>query len=77
MVRKKDDTMRMCVDYWNLNSVTKPDIFPLPRVDDLLDQLSGAMFFTTHYWQVRVDEQSVEKTAFITPRGFECCRLGS
>ena len=74
MVRKKDGTMRMCVDYRNLNSVTKSDVFPLPRIDDLLDQLAGSMFFSTldlaaGYWQVKVDPDSIEKTAFITPRG--------
>ena len=47
LVRKKDGSLRFCVDYWNLNSVTKSDIFPLPRVDDLLDQLSKSKFFST------------------------------
>ena len=64
------------VDYWNLNAVTKLDKFP---IDDLLDQLGKARYFTTldlaaGYWQIRVAEESNEKTAFITHRGlYEFC----
>ena len=47
MVRKKDGSHRYCVDYRVLNSVTKADTFPLPRIDDLLDQLGGARYFST------------------------------
>ena len=71
LVRKKDGTLRFCVDYRKLNSVTKDDIFPLPCIDDLLDQLGQAKYFTTldlasGYWQIPVHHQSQEKTAFIT-----------
>ena len=74
LVRKKDGTLRFCVDYRKLNSVTKDDIFPLPRIDDLLDQLGQAKYFTTldlasGYWQIPVHYQSQEKTAFITHQG--------
>ena len=74
LVRKKDGTLRICVDYRHLNSVTKLDTFPLPRIDDLLDQLGSAKYFTTldlaaGYWQIRVADDSIEKTAFITPGG--------
>ena len=74
MVRKKDGSHRFCIDYRHLNSVTKPDLYPLPRIDDLLDQLGNSRFFSTldlasGYWQVRVHPESVEKTAFITPQG--------
>ena len=74
LVRKKDGTLRFCIDYRELNSVTKADTFPLPRIDDLLDQLNKAKYFSTldlaaGYWQVRVHPQSREKTAFITPQG--------
>lgn len=74
MVRKRDGTHRFCVDYRELNAVTKPDTFPLPRIDDLLDQLSASRYFSTldlasGYWQIRMDPGSVEKTAFVTPQG--------
>ena len=74
MVRKKDGSHRFCVDYRGLNSVTKADNFPLPRIDDLLDQCGGASYFSTldlasGFWQIRVEPQSREKTAFTTPHG--------
>ena len=54
--------------------MTKLDAYPLPRIDDLLDQLGSARYFTTldlaaGYWQIRVAESSIEKTAFTTPQG--------
>ena len=74
MVRKKDGTHRFCIDYRRVNAVTKPDLYPLPRIDDLLDQLGKSRFFSTldlasGYWQIRVHPNSIEKTAFITPQG--------
>ena len=73
MVRKKDGTHRFCVDYRSLNSISKADTFPLPRIDDLLDQLGGARYFSTldmasGFWQIQMDQQSREKTAFTTPQ---------
>ena len=47
LVGKRDGTLRFCVDYCKLNSVTKKDCYPLPRVDDLLDSLSDAQWFST------------------------------
>ena len=74
LVRKKNGSHRFYIDYRQLNSVTKPDRFPLPRIDDLLDQFAESKFFTTldlasGYWQIRVHPKSREKTAFITPQG--------
>ena len=74
MVRKKDGSHRFCVDYRELNSVTKADTFPLPRIDDLLDQLGGARYFSTMdlasgFWQIQMEPDSREKTAFVTPQG--------
>ena len=66
--------VRFCVDYHQLNRVTKLDVFPLSHIDDTSDLLSGAKYFTTldlafGYWQVCVDQASREKTAFITHSG--------
>ena len=74
LVRKKDGSHRFCVDYRNLNSVTKLDSYPLPRIDDLLDQLDQSLYFSkldlaSGYWQIWVHRDSVPKTTFITPQG--------
>ena len=74
LVKKKDGKMRFCVDYRHLNRLTKLDVFPLPRIDDTLAMLSGAKYFTTldlasGYWQVAMDPESQEKTAFNTYSG--------
>ena len=74
LVAKRDGTTRFCVDYRRLNSVTKMDVFPLPRIDDSIDILSHSRYFSTldlrsGYWQVKMASESIEKTAFATHSG--------
>lgn len=73
-VGKKDGGLRMCVDYRPLNEQTVKNRYPLPRIDDLLDELHGAKFFTSldlqqAYHQLRLKAEDVEKTAFNTHMG--------
>ena len=74
IVKKKDGSLRICVDYRQLNSVTSIDAYPMPRIDELIDKLGKAKFITTldlarGYWQVPMSEDDRAKTAFTTPRG--------
>ena len=74
IVRKHDDSLRLCVDYRKLNAITKVDVFPLPRIDDCLDSLRGNTHYSTldlmsGYWQIALDDAAKEKTAFATPDG--------
>ena len=73
LATKKDGSSRFCLDFRSLNEYTVKDAYPLPRIDDSLDTLSGAQWFSTMdlasgYWQVEMDENNKVKTAFSTKR---------
>ena len=73
-VKKKDGTLRMCLDYRLLNKITVKNSYPLPRIDDLLDQLGNACYFSkidlcSGYHQIRIAEQDIPKTANNTRYG--------
>ena len=74
MVRKKDGSLRFCVHFRQLNATTIKDAHPLPRIDNLLDALHGARWFSTldlksGYWQVPITESDKAKTLFRTSSG--------
>ena len=74
LVRKKDNSLRFCIDFRKLNMATKMDAYPLPRADACLDELAGCKFFScmdliSGYWQLAMDEESIPKTAFSIPGG--------
>jgi hypothetical protein len=71
---KKDGGLRFCIDYRGLNKQTVKNAYPLPRADDLIDQLQGAKYFSkidlrSGYWQIPIDHADVSKTAFRTRYG--------
>ncbi|CAM5073966.1 unnamed protein product [Natator depressus] len=74
LVPKPDGEIHFCVDYRKLNAVTRPDNYPMPRTDELLEKLGGAQFISTldltkGYWQVPLDESAEERSAFTTHLG--------
>ena len=73
-VEKKDGSQRMCVDYRSLNEVTIKNKYPLPRIEDLFDQMKGARVFSkidlrSGYHQLKIRESDIPKTAFRTRYG--------
>ena len=75
IVTKKDGNPRFCIDYRRLNAVMKRDRWPMPRVDEIFDEISGSKIFTTidlfqGYWQIKMEESCKKKTTFI-------CRYGT
>ncbi|KAI3739445.1 hypothetical protein L2E82_29849 [Cichorium intybus] len=73
-VKKQDGSFRMCIDYRELNKITIKNRYPLPRIDDLFDQLQGSKYYSkidlrSRYHQLRVQEEDIPKTAFRTRYG--------
>jgi len=81
LVPKKDGSQRFCVDYRRLNAITRKDVYPLPQIEDILTALGEAQYFSSldlesGYWQVPLDDNAREKSAFTTHRGlFEFTRM--
>jgi hypothetical protein len=74
MVRKKDNSWRLCIDYRKVNDVTVSDVFPLPNVQDVLDTMQGSKYFVTldlnsGFWQIPMRKEDIFKTAFVIPHG--------
>ena len=74
LVPKSDKTPRFCSDFRKVNSITKPDCFPLPRVEDCIDQVGSAKFVSKFdllkgYWQVPLSRRTRDISAFVTPTG--------
>mgnify|MGYP000226312143 FL=1 len=81
LVRKDNGTFLFCIDFHPLNKITKHDMYPFPRMDDLLDQVGKSKYFTSlelasGYWQIPFSPTNNHKTAFRTQRGFKRMPFG-
>ena len=70
LIPKPDGSKRFCIDYRKLNSITEPEHWPIPRIDDIFDGLSGSKWYfvidlKSGYWQMAMDEDSIEKQHFL------------
>lgn len=85
LVKKKNRTTRLCVDYRNLNNITIKDALLLPKIDDSFNKRSGTKYFSTldlyaGYWQVNMADKDKPKTAFVTKKDYtasKSCHFGS
>ncbi|GKB00773.1 putative reverse transcriptase domain-containing protein [Tanacetum coccineum] len=73
-VKKKDGSFKMCIDYWELNKLTVKNLYPLPKIDELFDQLQGLSVYSkidlrSGYYQLRIRDEDISKTAFRTRYG--------
>jgi len=81
LVKKKDGTFRFCIDYRRVNAVSKKDAYPIPDIQDALDNLRGSRYFATidllsGYWQLGMTGRAKERYAFCTRRGlFQLTRM--
>lgn len=81
LIKKKSGEHRMCIDFRKLNAITVKDKYPMPLINDQIDKLGGNRYFTgldlaSEYYQVPVDDESTEKTAFVAPEGhYEFLRM--
>ena len=74
LVLKPNGKWRFCIDFRKLNGITRKDNHPLPRIDTILEKFGGSKWFSTMdmasgYWQIEMEEEDIEKTAFITHEG--------
>ena len=82
LIRKRDGSVRWCIDYRGLNNVTVKDVFPLPLIEDCMDSLAGKEWFSkldanSAYWQIKIKESDRKKSAFTTEYGlFEHVKMG-
>ena len=79
LVWKKDEGLHFCIDFWHLNTCTKKESYPLPRIQEALESLVGAGYFScldlkSRFWQIKMDESSQQYTVFtIGNPGFSKC----